>query len=228
MLDQRLQLLHKTDLEDVPQAVCEYQGRLLVGLGKTLRIYDLGKRKLLRKAENKGFPTAITSIKTNGDRIFVGDLMESIFFVKYRRAENALVIFADDETPRLTTALCRLDHDTVCGADKFGNVFVLRLSAHVSDDMDNPTGSRLLWDSGVLNGASRKLDLMCQYHVGELVTSLHRTALVPGGAEAVVYATAMGSIGALLPSQSREDKDFFTHLEMHMRQVSFCFHSCVL
>ena len=228
LLDQRLQLLHKTDLEDVPQAVCEYQGRLLVGLGKTLRIYDLGKRKLLRKAENKGFPTAITSIKTNGDRIFVGDLMESIFFVKYRRAENALVIFADDETPRLTTALCRLDHDTVCGADKFGNVFVLRLSAHVSDDMDNPTGSRLLWDSGVLNGASRKLDLMCQYHVGELVTSLHRTALVPGGAEAVVYVTAMGSIGALLPSQSREDKDFFTHLEMHMRQVSFCFHSCVL
>ena len=96
---------------------------------------------------------------------------------------------------------------------------VLRLPAHVSDDLDNPTGSKLLWDSGLLNGASGKLDAMCQFHVGEVVTSMHRTALVPGGAEAIVYVTAMGSVGALLPSQTREDKDFFTHLEMHMRQV---------
>ena len=28
----------------------------------------------------------------------------------------------------------------------------------------------------------------------------------------------MGSVGALLPSATREDKDFFSHLEMHMRQ----------
>ena len=219
LLERRLQLLHKTALEDVPQALCEYQGRLLVGLGRTLRVYDLGKRKLLRKAENRGFPSVITGIQTSGDRVFVSDLMESVVFVKYRRAENSLVIFADDQTPRLTTAMCRLDHDTVCGADKFGNVFVLRLAAHVSDDLDNPTGSRLLWDSGLLNGAGAKLDLMCQYHVGEVVTSLHRTALVPGGAEAIVYVAAMGSIGALLPSQTSEDKDFFSHLEMHMRQV---------
>jgi splicing factor 3B subunit 3 len=106
----------------------------------------------------------------------------------------------------------------VCGADKFGNIFVLRLPAAVSDEVDNPTGSRLLWDQGVLNGASNKLELMAQFHVGEVVTSLHRSSLVPGGAEAVVYVTALGSVGALLPSATKEDKDFFTLLEMHMRQ----------
>jgi splicing factor 3B subunit 3 len=218
LLDKRLQLLHKTEVEDVPLALCEFQGRLLAGVGKTLRLYDLGKKKLLRKAENRDFPTMVTGIKVTGDRVYVSDLMESVHFVKWRRAEGALVIFADDQTPRLTTAFCTLDYDTVCGADKFGNVFVLRLPSTVSDDVDNPTGSRLLWDGGSLNGAANKLELMAQVHVGEVVTSLHRAALVPGGAEAVVYVTAMGSVGALLPSATKEDKDFFTHLEMHMRQ----------
>jgi splicing factor 3B subunit 3 len=35
----------------------------------------------------------------------------------------------------------------------------------------------------------------------------------------VVYATTMGAIGAFYPFTSREDADFFMHLEMHMRQV---------
>ncbi|MEQ2209354.1 Splicing factor 3B subunit 3 [Xenoophorus captivus] len=30
-----------------------HKGRILVGVGKLLRIYDLGKKKLLRKCENK-------------------------------------------------------------------------------------------------------------------------------------------------------------------------------
>uniref|UniRef100_A0A7S2F9J7 DNA damage-binding protein 1 n=1 Tax=Octactis speculum TaxID=3111310 RepID=A0A7S2F9J7_9STRA len=218
LLDNRLHFQHKTEVEDVPLALAEFQGRLLVGLGKTLRIYDLGKRKLLRKAENRTFPTMITGIRSMGDRIYVSDLMESVTFVKYRRHDNSLVVFADDQTPRLTTCFCFLDYDTVAGADKFGNVFVIRLPTSVSDDVDNPTGSRLLWDTGLLNGAPNKLDTLMQFHVGETVTSIHRCALVPGGAEAIVYVTVMGSLGALLPSQTREDKDFFTHLEMHMRQ----------
>ena len=34
----------------------------------------------------------------------------------------------------------------------------------------------------------------------------------------LVYGTLVGSVGALLPFTSREDHDFFSHLEMHMRQ----------
>ena len=114
------------------------------------------------------------------------------------------------------------DYDTVAGADKFGNIFILRLASTVSDDIDNPTGSRLLWDTGILNGAPNKLDTMIQFHVGEVVTSLQRTSLVPGGTEAIVFVTMMGSVGALLPSETKEDRDFFTHLEMHMRQEYSC------
>ena len=33
--------------------------------------------------------------------------------LRYRRSDNSLVVFADDQAPRLTTAFCFLDYDTV-------------------------------------------------------------------------------------------------------------------
>jgi hypothetical protein len=36
--------------------------------------------------------------------------------------------------------------------------------------------------------------------------------------QVLVYGTVMGGIGAMLPFTSREEVDFFNHLEMHMRQ----------
>ena len=40
-------------MDDVPLALLAFQGRLAAGVGKALRIYDIGKKKLLRKVENK-------------------------------------------------------------------------------------------------------------------------------------------------------------------------------
>ena len=48
-----LEFVHKTNIDEMPGAIAAFQGRALVGVGKYLRIYDLGKKKLLRKCENK-------------------------------------------------------------------------------------------------------------------------------------------------------------------------------
>lgn len=40
-------------MDDVPLALLAFQGRLAAGVGKALRLYDIGKKKLLRKVENK-------------------------------------------------------------------------------------------------------------------------------------------------------------------------------
>lgn len=48
-----LPLSLQTQLDDVPISMIPFQGRLLVGVGKLLRIYDIGKKKMLRKCENK-------------------------------------------------------------------------------------------------------------------------------------------------------------------------------
>jgi len=60
-----------------------------------------------------------------GNRIVVADVQESFHFIRYKRAENQLIIFADDTNSRWITSSCLLDYDTVAGADKFGNITVV-------------------------------------------------------------------------------------------------------
>uniref|UniRef100_A0A3B4ZQQ2 Splicing factor 3b subunit 3 n=1 Tax=Stegastes partitus TaxID=144197 RepID=A0A3B4ZQQ2_9TELE len=215
---EKLEFVHKTPVEDVPLAIAPFQGRVLVGVGKLLRIYDLGKKKLLRKCENKHVPNLVTGIHTIGQRVIVSDVQESLFWVRYRRNENQLIIFADDTYPRWVTTACLLDYDTMASADKFGNISIVRLPPNTSDDVDeDPTGNKALWDRGLLNGASQKAEVIVNYHVGETVLSLQKTTLIPGGSESLVYTTLSGGIGILVPFTSHEDHDFFQHLEMHMR-----------
>lgn len=68
-----LELVHKTPVGGIPGALAAYKGRLLAGVGKALRIYDMGKKRLLRKSEYRNLPTHISSLHVLGDRIFVGD-----------------------------------------------------------------------------------------------------------------------------------------------------------
>jgi len=41
--------------------------------------------------------------------------------------------------------------------------------------------------------------------------------LVSTANEVIVFGTSLGSIGALFPFESKEDIDFFLHLEMYLR-----------
>ena len=72
-------------------------------------------------------------------------------------------------------------------------------------------------------------------HVGEIINSLEKATLIPGGSEAIIYTTLSGTVGMLAPFSSREvcncdhmiishsffsllqDIDFLQHLQMHMR-----------
>lgn len=133
----------------------------MAGIGPILRVYDLGQKKLLRKHENKNFSSSIVNINTNSacGRIFVSDISESIHVLKYKPDENQLYIFADDVLKRYTNSFCMLDEDTVCGVDKFENIFVVRVPSGIEEDAeDDPTASKFKWESGMLNGAHSKLE----------------------------------------------------------------------
>ena len=102
-----------------------FQGRLLVGVGRLLRIYDIGKKKMLRKCENKHLPNLVVDIKAFGWRVYVSDVQEAVHFVRYKPVENQLVVFADETGQRYSTATCILDYNTVAAADKFGNICIV-------------------------------------------------------------------------------------------------------
>jgi len=219
--NESLELVHKTQVEDVPKAMVGFGGRLLAGVGNRLRLYDMGTKKLLRKCELRGLPTMVATIHViSPSRVVVGDLAESFHYVKYQRQENTFVLFADDVAPRWLTASAVLDANTVAGADKFGNIFVTRLPQEVSDDVDDAQllSSAAGNEAAALNGAPSKSEEVVQFHVGETVTSLQRVALGPGCSEVLLYTTIMGGVGALLPLTSKDDLELMQALEAHLRQ----------
>lgn len=214
-----LSLLHRTEVEDVALSMRAFQGRLLVGVGNILRIYDLGQKKLLRKCENRSVPTCITSLQTQGSRIIIGDMQESTLFATYKPMDNRLLIFADDVSPRWTTALTMLDYDTVAAGDKFGNIFINRLDPLVSRHVDeDPSGTSILHEKPYLQGCPHRVSLEAHFHVGDIVTSLHRVSLAPGGKEGILYTCLGGTIGMLVPFVSKADVEMVGTLEMHLRQ----------
>jgi len=50
-----IQFIHKTEVEDIPYSFAMLKGKLLAGVGNVLRLYDLGKKKLLKKTEYRSF-----------------------------------------------------------------------------------------------------------------------------------------------------------------------------
>uniref|UniRef100_A0A7S3JPX3 DNA damage-binding protein 1 n=1 Tax=Aureoumbra lagunensis TaxID=44058 RepID=A0A7S3JPX3_9STRA len=214
----RLVLLHKTPIEDIPLCLIEFRGRLMVSVGCALRLYDLGKRKLLRKTEHvRLVPNLIIKLQVYGDRIYACDSTESIFFAKYIRETNRFAVFADDPIPRIIASLCIIDYDTVAIGDKFGNIALLRLPPDADDEVDDPSGVSIYFAEAAPN--LHKLQTIAQYHIGAIATSIIKTPLGgPGSDEALFFAAIDGRIGALVPSKTRDDKDFFTMLEMHLRQ----------
>ena len=217
---QKVEFVHSTPVEGgIPRAMVAYRGRLLVGIGSALRLYDLGKKRLLRKCEYRGLPWEVSTMHTMGPRIYVGDAQDSFLFIKYKKRENKFYIFADDTVPRHITAAVPLDYDTVAGGDRFGNISVLRLPPEVSAAVEeDPTAGKYAAASGNLGGAPNRLQAISNFHVGEAITAVERATMQEGGRECILYATINGAIGALYPFTSREHVDFFQHLEMHMRQ----------
>ena len=52
-------------------------------------------------------------------------------------------------------------------------------------------------------------DIVCNYHIGEVATSLQKATLIPGGSESLVYTTVSGGIGMLVPFTSHEVRKAF-------------------
>jgi hypothetical protein len=47
-------------------------------------------------------------------------------------------------------------------------------------------------------------DILINFYIGEVVTSLQKATLIPGGSESLVYTTLSGGIGMLVPFTSHE------------------------
>ncbi|KAI9795517.1 MAG: pre-mRNA-splicing factor rse1 [Piccolia ochrophora] len=213
-----IEFIHKTKVEEPPLALLAFQGRLLAGIGPHLRLYDLGMKQLLRKAQTEVAPNLIVGLQTQGSRIIVSDVQESIIYVVYKFQENRLIPFVDDVVPRWTTCTTMVDYETVAGADKFGNLWLLRCPQKVSEEADEEgSGAHLIHERQYLQGAPNRLGLMCHFFTQDIPTSVQKTQLVVGGRDVIIWSGLQGTLGILIPFAGREDVDFFQTLEQHLR-----------
>ncbi|RDW65780.1 DDB1/RSE1 family protein [Aspergillus mulundensis] len=212
-----LEFIHKTKVEEPPLALLGFQGRLVAGVGSLLRIYDLGMKQLLRKCQAAVVPKAIVGLQTQGSRIVVSDVRESVTYVVYKYQENALIPFVDDSIPRWTTATTMVDYETTAGGDKFGNLWLVRCPKKISEEADEEgSGAHMVHDRGYLQGTPNRLELMIHLFTQDIPTSLHKAQLVAGGRDILVWTGFQGTIGMLVPFVGREDVDFFQSLEMQL------------
>ena len=98
---------------------------------------------------------------------------------------------------RYLSCALHLDYDSMAGADKFGNVFVTRMPADISLQVeDDPTGGKFAAvGGGTLGAADHKVEPVINFHLGDLVMSMQLTALQSGGQE-VCCGAAISSFDA--------------------------------
>lgn len=214
-----LEFVHKTELDYQPTAIIPFNGRLLVGMGNFLRLYDLGQRQLLRKASSNidYLKNIIRLTHQGGSRIVVGDSSMSTTFVKYDSMENQFIPFADDIMKRQVTALIALDYDTIIGGDKFGNIFVSRVPETISQQSDKDW-SLLRYQESYLNGSGSRLKNICEFYLQDIPTSFTKGSLVMGGKESIIYTGIQGTLGLLLPLSTGNEVKFLGDLQLLLRK----------
>ncbi|BFZ54154.1 pre-mRNA-splicing factor rse1 [Savitreella phatthalungensis] len=229
----RLTLVHKTDTaNEIPLALHPFLGKLAAGCGCDVRLYDIGKKRLLRKCEETLGTTAIVRLlspnplspedadPSTEQTLVVCDALESVRFVRYVEDENTLVAYADDTVRRWVSAACAVDAASVFVADRYGNHSVLRTPQRVSDLVRTDLqGHRLINEHAFLNAAPHRLDLVAHIHAGDIGVAAVRCELVPGGRPVVVVGGIQGSLSVLIPFDAREDADLFAALERAIRTL---------
>jgi splicing factor 3B subunit 3 len=202
------QLIHKTELPDceIPSAVAQFSGRLLCGAGGYLRLYEMGKQRLLMKC-SINLPTCAVNIQSQGLRIVVLDSRTSLQMFYYRPDDNRFYPVADEIgcRPPTNTLLC-LDYDTWALGDRFGGIAILRLDRAISQEMDTDPGSSRLNQPSTLFAAPIKLERLAYIHLGEVVVGLGKV-LGAHGRTCIRYVTTSGAIGTLAPIINKSQAD---------------------
>lgn len=220
----KVDLVHRTSVELTPSALTSFNGKLLACMGNQLRLYELGRKQLLRKSLTRvEYLRRVTKvIHEGGDVILVGDSSESVSYLKYEPQKNCFTPFCNDIIKRQITAFEPLDNRTVIGGDKFGNIFVSRIPVEVAEQLtDNVLVNH---QEHYLGASGSRLNTMCEFYIGDIVTSFQKGTFVIGGTESVIYTGIEGTVGLLMPVATKQETEFLVKLESLLRKhFDVCF-----
>lgn len=221
--DGSLQYLYKNEFPQPVLSMKSFQGRIVLGFGSEIGIYELGKIQMLRKSglklENNGVHNII-DIQTSGFRLYISDIRSSVHIITYDINNNILIPLVDDCINRHVTRSLILDHDTVIVGDKFGTLTVLRNPiSNLEIERSQQVTTKITGFNGNNWKDKIRFDMLMSFYVGDLITGLFCEKIGIGGEKVIVYSGINGTIGALEAMKSIKEVNFFRELEKLIRYV---------
>lgn len=213
----KLEFVHKTKVDGAVTAMVGFQKKLLVGIGSSLRLLELGQKQMLRKSHTKidylRRPTLLEYL--GGDLVVLADSSESLSYLKFDRALNQFVPICNDTMRRQITAFETLDHRTLVAGDKFGNISVNRLPLELTNQLAN--NALLQLNEDVLDEQSARFEKRCDFYVADIPTSFSRGTFVVGGTESIIYTCLQGTVGMMIPVATKLEAELLSAVEYELR-----------
>ncbi|VUZ42218.1 unnamed protein product, partial [Hymenolepis diminuta] len=104
-----------------PNVIRDFDGRLVAGIGSSVRIYNFSDKKLNQESVNNENIVTLF-VRTHKDYILVGDIMRSCTLLQFKAEKSSLEVIARHNCPRYVSALEMLDEDHFITADMEGNI----------------------------------------------------------------------------------------------------------
>ncbi|KAG5361182.1 Pre-mRNA-splicing factor RSE1 [Yarrowia sp. C11] len=209
--------VHTTDVEQPPLSLCAYNGLLLAGIGAQVRLYALGLKQLLRKAQIE-LSKRVTCLDVfpGSNRIAVGDIRQSVTVCVVLEEDNGYVIYplVCDKIARQVTCLNFVDYETVAIGDRFGGFTMLRIPADASklaDEDHNAVHLRQL--EPALNGtAYYRFDHVASFHLEDVPVAIHMYS------DFLVVSSLLGTVTAFVPITSPKQARDLKTIEKYVAQ----------
>ena len=86
-----------------------YLGKLLIGVGSKLMLYEIYKQKLVLRATSDGLGSPIVQIQIFGQKIFISQALQSFSLMKINHKTKSFEAVGHDILDRFSTCSCLLD-----------------------------------------------------------------------------------------------------------------------
>eukprot|EP00762_Andalucia_godoyi_P006418 ANDGO_02882.mRNA.1 Pre-mRNA-splicing factor rse1 len=214
-----LSVIHDTALDSGEvTALSVVNGLVIAAVGTTVRLYSVGKSKLLRISERRNAtPGKIVAICVLDDATFaLSDVREGFFVYKYDATDHSLYCLANSIGAHFVSCACAVDGISVASGDKFGNVLLSRVAMHANDmgKKEDTSEESSTWQGGAWD-IRQPIEPVAAFYLGDVLTSIKKSRI--GRYEtALIYSTIGGSIGVLVPFQKQSEAALFQSVEMLM------------
>ncbi|KAF7492574.1 DNA damage-binding protein 1 [Sarcoptes scabiei] len=189
LFNNRLSVVLEKDLNGVPYAMAEFNGKLLVAVNSSVRLFEFTGTAL--NQETSIYTSVLTIfIKTQGDFVLIGDVVRSFSLYTYNASSGSFTLIANDHKTSWLSSMEIINDETFIGSDNSFNIFVSQKQNNIVADPEH-------------------LDEIKQYgffHLGDLINVMKHGDLVmnyptemknPVINKPLLFGTYSGSIGLI-------------------------------